>query len=228
MARAGIRKIDEIVGPDGSRHPIQCNLGTGVFIVKILDGNKTVLQRFDGKDLEKVRADATEWIRGNVALEWLPILVISSERGCWNNSDNYEGSEGSIDLDYERYFRAIRKDGGVVYKEFAKPLDPKDPTHHLVHARKDDMDCVPGKEVRCLWGDESKVLEYTQERWSALRMISVMIRSLNERIHGLIEGGTFDAFLLTLVKKGAGMLLEGPKEGAKEAQKKEQKEKAHA
>lgn len=231
MARAGIRKIDEIVGPDGTKHPIHCNLETGVFTVKILDGDKRTLERFDGKDLEKVRADATEWIRGNTELDWKPILVIRSERGArW---EAYKGSERSIDLEYERVFRATRKDKSFVYKEFDKPPDPKWPAH-FIEADDDEVDGVPGKEIRRSWGDDSKILDYTPERWSALRMISVMIRTLNERIHGLIEAGTFEGLLETLAQNGTGLLLEAPKpqvdgkQDGKQDGKKDKKEKAHA
>jgi len=216
----GIRKIDEIAGPDGTLHPIRCDLATGKFSIVFADASGVTVHRIDGKDLEKVREEAVAWLKETSTLKWEPVILMRCgyNRSSWQT---YVGSEKSIDLEYTRYFRAARKNGEAIWKEFAKSPSPSYPDI-FNEADDDDVEGVPGKDCRAGWISESKVIPYTPARWSSLRTISVMIKTLNERIHGLVEGDKMEALLESIAAKGAPALLFAPGEN------KATKEKAHA
>lgn len=219
MKKPGVRKIDEIVAVDGTKHPIRCDLGTGMFSVVFSDASGQTVHRISGKDLEQVRAEAVAWLKETSTLKWQAVILLRCgySRSSWQT---YVGSEKSIDLEYTRYFRAVRTDGEAIWKEFAKQPSPSYP-NAFNEAEDDDVEGVPGKDCRGAWASESKLIQYTAERWSSLRTISVMIKTLNERIYSLVDGDKMEALLESIAAKGAPALLFAPAD-------KKTKEKANA
>jgi hypothetical protein len=203
----GWRKFDEIPWEDGTKHIIRCSTETGEFMVEIEDpdGGWQSLAKFQDKDLNTVKEQTVAWLKDNSTLSWEAIIVV---KGGEKNLGRMFSSEDSLSLKYDRYFRAKRKDGSYLWKEYAKDK-------YKNSADKDDVTGMPGRPMREPPFHERVVLPYTAERWSALRMISLIIKQMNERINALIDQGKFDDMLLTIAQRGAALLLSGPKETAK-------------
>lgn len=204
----GWRKFDEIPWEDGTKHVIKCSTETGEFMIEIEDpgGGWQSLAKFKDKDLNKVKEEAIAWLKDNSTLSWEAIIIIKG--GEKNPLGRMYVSEESLSLRYDRYFRAKRRDGSYLWKEYAKDK-------HQNSADDDDVTGMPGRSLREPNTHERVVLPYTPERWSALRMISLIITQINERINALIDQGKFDDMLSTIAQRGASLLLPGPKETAK-------------
>lgn len=209
MARStrGWRKFDEIPWEDGAKYVIRCSTETGEFMVEIPDPTSDYrsLAKFVDKDLNKVKEEAVAWLKDNSTLSWEAVIIIKG--GEKNPLGRMYVSEDSLSLKYDRYYRAKRKDGSYLWKEYAKDK-------HQNSADDDDVKGMPGRAMREPSIHERVVLPYTPERWSALRMISLIITQINERINALIDQGKFDDMLTTIAQRGAALLLPGPKETA--------------
>jgi len=204
----GWRKIDEIEGPNREKIEIRCNLASGVFMAEIPDPNnprRSSLEKFEGKNLEKVKADAIGWLKGNEKVVWEAIIIL---RGATKWRGVRDASDSSLDLHYGRFFRAKRPDGDYLWKDFKEKDNGKKDSD-------DEVEGVPGELNKFAphTGEDSLVLPYTPERWSALRMISLLIKQLNERINALFDQGGLDNMLTTIADRGArALLLPAPKE----------------
>lgn len=214
MARSekGWKKFDTLSWEDGTEYPIRCSTETGEFMVKIPDPDSEWrnLASFQDKDLAKVKEEALAWLKDNAMLAWEAIIVI---RGANKVGGYRHASEESVNLEYKRYYRGKRKDGSLLWKEFAKAGDK-----HLNLADKDDVEGQPGKPCHMPFGisliqseEGALVLPYSAERWSALRTISVLVRNLNERINALLDNGKMDDMLMSIAQRGAQALLPAPK-----------------
>jgi len=221
MARMerGYKKIDEIVWEDGTKYTIAVNKENGEFRVEIPDheSDYRTLAVFRGNDLQQVRDETLAWLRDNAVLDWEAVIII---RGSESIGGYRHASEETINLNYKRYYRAKRKDGTYLWKEFAKAGDT-----HLNTAESDEVKGQPGRPCGQPFGFVSEVvaaveprrakdsllLPYTPERWSALRTISLLIKSLNERVNALLDQGKLDEMLLSIAQRGAQALLPAPK-----------------
>jgi hypothetical protein len=198
----GWRKFDEISCEDGAKVPIRCNTETGEFMAEIPNPEypSQSLAKFSGKDLNKVKAEAVAWLKDNATLQWEAIIVVN---GASRWKGVRESSDNSLNLHYRRAYRAKRRDGSFLWKEFS--LDGEN---------ESDDDEVKGKPGRTTSGpgigEDSVVLPYTSERWSALRMISLLIKHINERLHALLDQGKLDDLLLSIAQRGAMALLPAP------------------
>lgn len=217
MRQHGIRKIETIVAEDGSKHDIKLHMETGTFSIAIHEeGNYQSAVRFDGT-LEEVRSKAKAWLKDNTNLKFEPMLWIKSgEDNSWQKA-----SDSHIDLEYKRYFKAVRPDGSTLWKEF-RPV-------YTEGGREDAVNGEPGNPTRGPWTDKTAILlPYTPERWSALRMIGLMVRQLNERMAKLVKDGKFDDALKNIASQGM-LALMGPetvrlKKAVDEIREKQEKE----
>lgn len=217
MARTerGYKKIDEIVWEDGTKYPITVSKETGEFRVQIPDPESEYrnLASFSGKDLQEIRDQAIAWLKDNQELDWEAVIII---RGAEKIGGIRHAEEYKINLDYKRYYRAKRKNGAYLWKEFAGDK-------HLNEADKEEVKGQPGRPcsepygfIAAIsdpekYGSDCLALPYSPERWSALRTISLLIKQLNERINALLDQGKLDDMLLSIAQRGAQALLPAPK-----------------
>lgn len=200
----GWRKFDEIACEDGTKLSVRCSTETGEFMVEIPDptSHHRPLATFKSKDLNRVKEQAVRWLKENATLTWEAIIII---RGASRWNGKRESSDDTLNLRYLRSYRAKRPDGEYLWKEFS--VDGED------EAQDDEVNGKPGRTTRGHGVDEdSLVLPYTVERWSSLRMISLLVKQLNERIHALLDQKKFDDLLGSIAQRGTSALLPAPKE----------------
>jgi len=166
-------KVGKVQGPDG-HYDIRFNTKTATFSVGL--PGKTV----EGKDFEKLKADAEAWLSGSRDLDWSPVIAVKIE--------DYLGSDRSIVLGFERYFRAERQDE-IYWKYF-----------HTKGDMKSEAKGTPGENSRGPDHD-AQILEYSPERWKAIRAFGDLLESLNARLRSEF-GKDFTKFLDSVVEHG--------------------------
>lgn len=192
MRDKGYKRFEKVVSEDGQEYFITVNKETGEFLARVPEPGSDYrsLATFKDKDLEKVRADLLAWINDNNTLEWQPVIVIKGREKRWGAT----ASTKSLDLDYKRYFRARRKNGTFIWKEY--------------NTNKK----APGYNISEIYiGEEQRVLSYSDDLWLGLETISELMRQMNDRIHELIERNEIEDMLISVAQKGTRALL-GPKE----------------
>lgn len=189
---------------------VTLDIDTGKFRINLTNHDHIV----EGDALEKVKAEAKDWLKGNAGIEMKPVIVIRmDERNVAHAHDNEE----ALLLKYERCFLGIRKDKGKVWKNF-------DTTGDIPEGDGNGWDdCLEGKasnQSYNIWDEaHSKVIPYTVEKWKALRKISKLIRAMNIRLEEIVCGNDLEGFLLDVYRKEMVFGLPAPKNGSKVAHK---------
>lgn len=180
---------------------VTLDIGSGEFQINLIGHDHIV----KGDTLEKVKADAREWLRGNAGLEMKPVIVIRmSDPVVSHARDN----EHALMLNYERCFLGIRKDKEKIWKKWQD-------TGSIPEGEHSWLDCLEGKassQSACLWDEsQSKIIPYTVEKWQALRKISKLIRAMNTRLEEIVNSKNLEGFLLDIYKKEMIFALPAPK-----------------
>jgi hypothetical protein len=162
--------------------------------------------RVEADTLQEVQAAAKKWLEGNLKLDLKPVILIL---GGNRTRMSYEReSESELQISYERYFVATRKDGEKVWKRWENSGSIPDGDGNIWN------DCLEGKPSYtsgCPFDEEeSKILPYTPGRWKALRKISKLIRALNIRLDEIINGKDLEGFLEMLEKRDLSLGLPAP------------------
>lgn len=207
--RKGMRKTGKVVDHfewhiSNEKFQVTLDTDTGEFRI-ILTGHDHIAR---GYTLEKVKADAIDWLKGNANLGMKPVIVIRmSEQRVAHAHDN----EHELMLRYERYFLGIRKDKVKVWKAW-------EDTGEIPEGDGNGwLDCLEGKASNQSDSpfdeDRSKIIPYTPEKWKALRKISKLIRALNIRLDEIVRSRNLEGFLIDIYKKEMVFGLPAPKNG---------------
>ncbi len=203
MSRGGF-KFDEIKAEDGTKIPIKLDKDSGVFSIEVSKG-----ERIQGTELDDVKRRALAWLAENRALDWKPRIAIAFEgRSGWRAGH-------SISLEYARGFVAVDARGSgtaAAWDEIAETDEERE---------LNKLDTLRGKPGRrdSDWkfraGENRVVLEYTPERWSALRLITRAIESIEEKLQAFLSEEKAAATLAAIAQAGVANLLAGPKKEGK-------------
>ncbi len=209
MARAGVVKVDKLEWR-GVVYHIYLDKETGQFSAHIPDpdNSRCPLESFYG-DLPTVKKQIEKYLKeaDGKDLKWEPVILIKREkRESWEIGRR---GENSLDLMYDRGFRAKTISGKLLWREFLE-TNPDD---------KNDVD-VKMREYNTeppYWKTNAVELAYTPERWSSLRLITETMKLMNERLQAILNSGADEvAHMLTgVATKGAGLLLPAPKGGGR-------------
>lgn len=180
---------------------VTLDIGSGEFRINLTGHDHIVT----GETLEKVKADAKEWLNANADLEMKPMIVIRmSDPVVAHARDN----EQALMLHYDRCFMGIRKDKQKIWKKWHN-------TGSIPEDGDSWLDCLEGKassQSESLWDEaNSKIVPYTNEKWLALRKISKMIRVMNTRLEEIVGSKNLEGFLLDIYKKEMPIGLPAPK-----------------
>lgn len=191
---------------DKSSHPITLDTDTGMFHLDLKGHDR----RFTGKDLEKLREDASVWLEANARLVFEPVIVVrvEDEHGDYVRRQSHE-----VHFEYERAFRGKRPDGEVIWKDWqTKGSIPEGDGNGW-------DDCLEGEPApqgsEPFGAEDAAIIPYTDEQWTALRKITKLLQALQTRLFEVKKSGKMAAFLQDLAKKGTPFLLPAPE--AKEA-----------
>jgi hypothetical protein len=201
LRQAGVRKIDTMT-IEGEPFDIYCDLNSGEFRIEVDH------EVFRGKSLPNVKAKAVVRITERNGGQWKPVILV---RGREFYSDEREECE--LMLSYNRMFRAVQANSENVYWK------PWYCTSKDGASVGNDEDCVtgtPGPDCCRTPMDlgSSTVLDYTPEKWLALRSISKAMRELNLRIGEMIKPNRCEAFLAGVAHGDSLRLLMPPKKPA--------------
>jgi hypothetical protein len=180
---------------------VTLDIGSGQFQIN-LESHDHIIK---GDVLEKVKADAMAWLKGNAELDMKPVIVVRMSDPIVAHARD---SEHALMLNYERCFVGVRKDKQKIWKKWQD-------TGSIPEGEHSWLDCVEGKassQSERLWDEaHSKIIPYTIEKWKALRKISKLIRIMNTRLEEIVESKDLEGFLLDLYKKDMIFALPAPK-----------------
>lgn len=209
MAHRGTVKVDKLEWR-GVVYPILLNKETGTFTAHVPNpdpdaGRNCPIETFRG-DLPTVKAQLEKYLKESDGkdLKWEPVILIKRERReSWEIGRR---GQNSLDLSYDRGFRAKTISGKMLWREFIGNDD--DDVSLKMREYNSDAPYYRTSAVE---------LAYTPERWSSLRLITETMRAMNERLQTILEGGADEVskMLNGISEKGAQMLLSAPKEGGK-------------
>lgn len=190
--RPGQIALDDICLEGGIVVKVHLNKETGVFHARydeIWKGENIEHhggESWEGKDLEKIRADVRKWALEEKALKWEPMIAVGPENGFgMHNARSVLGQK------FERLMRAKKHkgesyewrswaynkpdDGGFIYDKDLEVYPPSGSTSEPSTFRDGDIPPV--------------VMEYTPERWLALLQLVEMEKALRTKLLELVEGG---------------------------------------
>jgi hypothetical protein len=192
-------KFDELDCPDGSKLPIKLNREGGEFFIEI-EGEDS----FRGKDLEDVKRRTLAWLNENRALKWKPMISIEfDERSAGFRSGH------KINLEYHRAFVATDSKGKTIVSYFDEITPPGDNETE----RADLLEGNPGRrdsDWRYRPDEGRVVLDYTPERWSALRLITRAIEDIEAKLRVFLAPKKAEETLGAIAAAGVAKLLGGP------------------
>ena len=185
----GVRKIDTFE-VDGVTLEVHCEMETGKFRIEV--DNKV----FEGSNLSDVRTKATTYVSEKKRADFKPVILVQAHGGFDNDEDR-------LVLRYERFFRANGdNEGKTLWKAWnfegerkGKDADRTDgkPSYNLIN--------FPG------WRSDATFIEYTPERWLALRSISKAMAELNKRLKEAIKPNKCEEFLASIHQRGVERLM---------------------
>lgn len=208
MARRGVVKVDQFEWR-GVIYPISLNKETGEFSAHIPNPDESqgtrYLESFRG-ELPTVKAQLAKYLKESDGkdLEWEPVILIKRDkRESWEIGRR---GQNSLDLSYDRGFKAKTMSGKMIWREFGTNDDDE-----VVPKMREYNSDPPYYRVNAV------ELAYTPERWSSLRLITETMKAMNERLQAILEGGTDEVLkmLTGISEKGAQLLLPAPKEGGR-------------
>ena len=218
--RPGQIALDDIKLEGGIVVHVRLNKESGIFYADYMETyegeNQTHhdTKSWEGKDLEKIRAEVREWAANEKALKWEPVIAVGPK-------DSFGLSQGTTVLGqtFQRLLRGKKHKGGGYewrYWAFSKPA--KNGETHTGFVYDKDLEVYPpaGKthEPSAFRdGDVNPViLEYTPERWLALLQLVEMEKALKEKLNDLVVAGEgkLAGFLANVPK--IGLLGLAPKE----------------
>lgn len=183
------------------RFQVTLNISSGEFCINLKGHDHTV----KAETLEKVKADAKEWLRGNANLEMKPVILVRMGDPVLSYARD---NEKSLMLNYDRCFVGVRHDKKKIWKKWEN-------TGEIPEDGDSWDDCVEGKpssQAEFPWNEErSKILPYTVEKWVALRKISKLIKAMNTRLDEIVESKNLEGFLMDIYKKEIPIGLPAPK-----------------
>jgi hypothetical protein len=148
---------------------------------------------WEGKDLEKIRADVSEWHRAMNQLKWEPVIVIQE---C-----GHSNQKAVLDQGFTRMMRARKMNGKGYewrYWPVTKPEEKEEGGQRIgsgSFVNDHDLDVYPpgamSSEPFTTRSDETPpvILEYTPERWTALLTLVEMEKALHARFREIVEHG---------------------------------------
>lgn len=209
MARRGVVIVDQFEWR-GVIYPIKLHKESGDFSANIPNPDESqgtrYLESFRG-DLPTVKSQLEKYLKeaDGKDLKWEPVILIKvDQRERWEMGRH---GQNSLDLTYDRGFRAKTISGKLLWREFNVGNDD-DNVEVKIREYNSDAPYYRTTAVE---------LAYTPERWSSLRLITKTMEIMNERLQAILQGGADEvAKMLTgISEKGAQMLLPAPKEGGK-------------
>lgn len=162
---------------------------------------------WEGKDLDKIRADIAKWAKEEKALKWEPVISVSS-----NDEWHSGGKHKVLGQEFERLMRAPKlkgegfewrnwahekPDGGWLYDSDLEVYGPSATTSEPTNFHGDN---------------EPVVMAYTPERWLALLDLVKMEEALRDRLQEFVSAGNqkLELFLSTIPQSGLlGLVPEG-------------------
>lgn len=127
---------------------------------------------FRTKEPDALREKLKEWIRENVTLSWEPLISLCAPR--WNS---HEGD--FFGLDFNRLFRAKKRDGKFLYRNFDAEGEWRDSLDDAVEGK-------PGAPRSGL-DREALIIPYTPERWLELRRAKREFRAMKKRAEEFLK-----------------------------------------
>lgn len=234
---SGWRKVDELVGRDGTKCHIRVSTATGQFwalVERKREGYGYPEKVFDekGSDINELREKAKKFLDAALKLDWQPVIIVTrpdepGQRRRWSGH-----SDDTLYLEYERYFRAETKGGPTLWRDFkpvveeAEPKKPRGLTLYEWNQRRQGIDdemkenatkgepgdyCKEPYHATASGADDGVVMPYTAEKWSALRRITFAIREIKGRIRKELAPETAAQFLESVAARGGAALLPAPK-----------------
>lgn len=217
MSKAGWKKLEQHEGEDGTVCVIRMEASSGRFKATVGPDHHEAF-KFEDSDLVKVRTEAKKYLEQCRLSEWTPVIFIKrpdeaeekDHYGSWESPDL-----GTINFDYDRYYRAARQDGQLAWKAFEVVNPARNKFRELNQVK--NLDKVNGKPGETVGEPQEHDNEryvsvpYTKERWSALRMITRRIQEINAKIREQLDQKRAEGFLDSVARNGM-PLLAGPKE----------------
>jgi hypothetical protein len=201
--RQGVVIIDTIKRHD-QEIPIRLDKESGEFQVEV--GGHS----FCGKDLGQVRQQAIDLLDETNVISFEPVIVVAYVE----SNTGHGPDEESIEFQYERYYRGKMKSGKEFWKTFVAKNEIDDEDHVEGQRWKDVVGGRPGEATSVPWilrETANDVMEYTPERWTALRQVSRAVAEINRRLHQIVKEGRTEDFLANISRHGtAGLLLMSP------------------
>jgi len=200
--RQGVVIIDTIKRHD-QEIPIRLDKESGEFQVEV-EGHS-----FCGKDLGQVRQQAIDLLDETNVISFEPVIVVA-----YVERNTGHGPDEESEFKYERYYRGKMKPGKEVWKTFVAKNEIDDEDHVEGQKWKDVVGGRPGEATRIPWilrETTNDVIDYTPERWTALRQVSRAVAEINRRLLQIVKEGRTEDFLANISRHGtAGLLLMSP------------------
>lgn len=127
---------------------------------------------FRSEDPNALREALKEWIHENVTLSWEPLITLRHQ--------NWSGHEGDFfGLDFERLFRATKKDGKFLFRNFEAEGE----------CQNEWADVVKGRPGAPRSGVErgTLIIPYTPERWLELRRAKRSFEEMKRRANKFVQ-----------------------------------------
>jgi hypothetical protein len=193
----GVRKIDTFEVEGATLH-VHCDMESGEFRIEV------DREMFRGKNLADVRAKAVAHVQNKMRANFKPVIMVEKHDGGFDGN-----KEERLCLKYERYFRA-EIDDKFLWKVWN--LDAK--------SSQPDEDRTDGKPSAGLvgfpgWRSDATFLDYTPERWLALRSISKAMAELNKRLIAATKPDKCADFLAGIAQRGVERLMAPEKKEGK-------------
>jgi hypothetical protein len=158
-----------------------------------------------------VRQQAIDLLDETNVITFKPVIVVAYVE----SNTGHGPDEEDIEFKYERYYRGKMKSGKEVWTTFVAKNDTDD-EDDTTEARKwaDVVGGRPGEATSVPWilrEEANDVIEYTPERWTALRQVSRAVAEINRRLLQIVKEGRTEDFLANIGRHGtAGLLLMSP------------------
>lgn len=195
MSERGVRKLEE-VSNEGGYGKITIDTHTGVFkgIVVKPGRLESEIWSCEGKDLQEVRSELREYLLGVADVKWEPVILIGrpeaeDEHHIWRRVEH------KITLEYSRAFTGKTKSGKVVWKDLKRD-DRTEEALNCTEIELGNLDTPP-------YRSESIIIPYTPSDWSALRLLSLMIKELNAKLNSFLKNKAGIQELLMSVTGGS-------------------------
>lgn len=184
---------------DKSSYDINLDTEGGEFSIYLKDYQHSIR----GETLEKVREDARQYLEQHCRTEFKPMIVVS--HGDRFHDFTIHAKNHNLAFSYERAFRGTRPDGEEVWRTW----EADEPFPESGGGWDDAVKGKPGRVTHIGYHDTDVVIEYTAEKWKALRQLTRMAQMLQKKLQEIRSSAKrMDTFLLDIHARGTVPLLE--------------------